>query len=124
MQKDAEANAADDEKRKALVEARNTADQSIYAAEKAIKDNGEKAGVDVVKEVQDAIDALKTARESENVDTIKAATDTLSSTLSKIGEAMMKAAEQTPPAAGGDQTPPEAGPTDAEFKEKPDEPAA
>ena len=124
MQKDAEANAADDEKRKALVEARNTADQSVYAAEKAIKDNGEKAGADVVKEVQDAIDALKTARESENVDTIKAATDTLSSTLSKIGEAMMKAAEQTPPAAGGDQTPPEAGPTDAEFKEKPDEPAA
>jgi molecular chaperone DnaK len=118
MQKDAETHAADDEKRKVLVEARNVADQAVYAAEKAIKDNGEKAGAEVVKEVQDKIDALKTARESEDAGTITTATGALSTTLSKIGEAMMKAAEQTPPAAGGDQTPPEAGPTDAEFKEK------
>ncbi|MHB0865920.1 MAG: molecular chaperone DnaK [Minisyncoccota bacterium] len=120
MQKDAEAHAADDEKRKELVEARNVADQAVYAAEKAIKDNGEKAGAEVVKEVQDAIDALKTARGSEDVATIKSATDTLSSTLSKIGEAMMKEAPQTPPATDGDQTPPSDTPptTDAEFKEK------
>lgn len=117
MKTDAEAHAADDEKRKVLVEARNVADQAVYAAEKAIKDNGEKAGAEVVKEVQDKIDALKTARASEDAALIKSATETLSTTLSKIGEAMMKAAEQTPP-AGGDQTPPEAGATDAEFKEK------
>lgn len=117
MKTDAEAHAADDEKRKELVEARNVADQAVYAAEKAIKDNGEKAGAEVVKEVQDKIDALKTARASEDAALIKSATETLSTTLSKIGEAMMKAAEQTPPAEG-DQTPPEAGATDAEFKEK------
>jgi molecular chaperone DnaK len=124
MQADAEAHAADDEKRKELVEARNIADQAVYSAEKAIKDNGEKAGAEVVKEVQDKIDALKTARGSEDAGTIKSATEALSTTLSKIGEAMMK--NQTPPpageAAGPDQsggTPPEsAGPTDAEFKEK------
>ncbi|HUY05390.1 MAG TPA: Hsp70 family protein, partial [Candidatus Paceibacterota bacterium] len=120
MQKDAEAHAADDEKRKQLVEARNIADQAVYAAEKAIKDNSEKAGAEIVAEVQSSIDALKVARESEDVATIKTATDTLSSTLSKIGEAMMKAAEQTPPAAGSEQTPPSDTPpaTDAEFKEK------
>ena len=120
MKADAEANAADDEKRKVLVEARNIADQAVYAAEKAIKDNGEKAGAEVVKEVQDKIDALKTARNSEDAGTIKSATDALSTTLSKIGEAMMK--NQTPPAsdAGGQTPPPDtAGPTDAEFKEKP-----
>jgi len=120
MQKDAEAHAADDEKRKALVEARNIADQAVYAAEKAIKDNGEKAGAEIVAEVQSGIDALKVARESEDPATIKTATDTLSQTMMKIGEAMMKAAEQTPPAAGGEQTPPSDTPpaTDAEFKEK------
>ncbi len=118
MKTDAEAHAADDEKRKVLVEARNVADQAVYAAEKAIKDNGEKAGAEVVKEVQDKIDALKTARASEDAALIKSATETLSTTLSKIGEAMMKAAEQTPPPAGSEQTPPEAGATDAEFKEK------
>ncbi len=120
MTADAEAHATDDEKRKVLVEARNIADQAVYAAEKAIKDYGEKAGAEVVKEVQDKIDALKVARESEDAGTIKSATETLSTTLSKIGEAIMKAAEQTPPAAGGEQTPPSDTPptTDAEFKEK------
>jgi len=123
MKADAEAHTADDEKRKELAEARNIADQAMYAAEKAIKENGEKAGAEVVKEVQDKIDALKTARNSEDPATIKSATDALSQTLSKIGEAMMK--NQTGGAAadsdaGGTPPPPESeGPTDAEFKEKP-----
>lgn len=125
MQADAEAHSADDEKRKQLVEARNIADQAVYAAEKAIKDNGEKAGAEVVKEVQDKIDALKVARESEDVATIKSATDALSTSMSKIGEAMMSSAKATEDtkASGedGDQKPPEdgaTGATDAEFKEK------
>ena len=122
MQADAEAHAADDEKRKELVEARNIADQAVYAGEKAIKEHGEKAGPEVVKEVQDKIDALKTARASEDSALIKTATETLSSALMKIGEAMAKQA-QTPPAsdAGGQPPPPDAaaGATDAEFKEKP-----
>jgi molecular chaperone DnaK len=128
MQADAEANAADDEKRKTLVEARNIADQAVYAAEKAVKENGEKAGAEIVKEVQDKIDALKTARASEDSALIKTATESLSTTLMKIGEAMMK--NQTPPSgetpppsdSGGPIPPPDApptGPTDAEFKEKP-----
>ncbi len=118
MQADAEAHAEDDKKRQELVEARNIADQAVYAAEKAIKENGEKAGAEVVKEVQDKIDALKTARESEDVGTIKSATEALSTTLSKIGEAMMKS--QTPPPAGEAGGPDSGGApaTDAEFKEK------
>ncbi|OGG78561.1 molecular chaperone DnaK [Candidatus Kaiserbacteria bacterium RIFCSPLOWO2_01_FULL_52_12b] len=128
MAADAEAHAADDLKRKELVEARNIADQAVYAGEKAIKDHGEKAGAEVVKEVQDKIDALKTARASEDAALIKTATETLSTALSKIGEAMAKtqqagaaSSEQTPPSdASGGNTPPETPPTtDAEFKEKP-----
>jgi molecular chaperone DnaK len=124
MQKDAEANSAKDATLKDLAEARNLADQMIYAAEKAVKENGEKAGADVVKEVQDKIEAAKTARNSEDPATVKSATDALSSTLSKIGEAMMAAQkDQKPPEGGaagnpGPETPPEAGATDAEFKEK------
>ncbi|HCR52321.1 TPA: molecular chaperone DnaK [Candidatus Kaiserbacteria bacterium] len=125
MAADAEAHASDDAKRKELVEARNVADQAVYAAEKAIKDNGEKVGAEIVKEVQDKIDALKTARNSEDPATIKTATDNLSQAMMKIGEAVMKA-QQTGgaaagPDAGGTQNPPpeSSGPTDAEFKEKP-----
>ncbi len=123
MQKDAETNAVEDEKRKALAEARNIADQAVYAGEKAIKEHGEKAGAEVVKEVQDKIDALKTARSSEDAGTIKSATDTLSSALMKIGEAMAKAA--TTPSDASGETPPTPPPDgsgeakDAEFKEKP-----
>jgi molecular chaperone DnaK len=118
MKADAEAHASDDEKRKELVEVRNTADQAVYAAEKAIKDNGEKAGPEVVKEVQDKIDALKTARTSEDASTIKTATAALSETLSKIGEAMMRDQQTGSSGQSGHDTPPEAA-TDAEFKEKP-----
>ncbi|OYV62901.1 MAG: molecular chaperone DnaK [Parcubacteria group bacterium 21-58-10] len=123
MAADAEAHAADDEKRKELVEARNVAEQAVYAAEKAVKENGEKAGAEVVKEVQDAIEAVKTAQKSEDAGTIKGATETLSTTLSKIGEAMMKNGEQaktaeggSPDASGSDDA--SRGATDAEFKEK------
>ncbi len=117
MKKDAEVNAADDEKRKTLVDARNIAEQMVYAAEKAIKEHGEKAGAEVVKEMQDKIEAVKTAQKSESVETLKTATEALSGAMQKIGEVMAKAAQTPPP--GGDQKPPEsAGPTDAEFKEK------
>ena len=74
--------------------------------------------------MQDKRDALKTARASEDFALIKTATESLSTTLSKIGETMMKAEQaKTPPAsdAGGPTPPPDsaAGATDAEFKEKP-----
>jgi len=129
MKNDAEAHASDDEKRKELVDVRNSADQAVYAGEKAIKEHGEKVGAEVVKEVQDKIDALKTARNSEDAGTIKSATEALSSALMKIGEAMAKQQQsQTPPSnassgqAGGQPPPPPEGsgePKDAEFKEKP-----
>jgi len=125
MKNEAEAHAADDEKRKVLVEARNTAEQMIYAAEKSVKDYGEKAGAEIVKEVEDNIAALKTAMTGEDAAIMKTASDTLSASMSKIGEVMAKTTtpkEGERPAGGssteGGQQPPEAGATDAEFKEK------
>ncbi|MBP6868859.1 MAG: molecular chaperone DnaK [Candidatus Pacebacteria bacterium] len=119
MKADAEAHATEDAKRKEVIEAKNIAEQMIYTAEKAIKDNGEKAGEEVVKEVNEKIAALRTVREGEDLEGIKKASEELSTSLSKIGEAMMK--DQ------GDATSPEAGETpaeeakDAEFTEKPKE---
>ncbi len=116
MKADAEAHAGEDAKRKELVEAKNLAEQLIYTAEKSIKDAGEKAPADVVTEVNEKIALLRTAREGEDLDAIKTASEALSTSLSKIGEAMMK--EQ--PAGGeaqGTDTPPEAA-TDAEFSEE------
>ncbi|HVX90507.1 MAG TPA: molecular chaperone DnaK [Candidatus Paceibacterota bacterium] len=119
MQKDAEANAAEDEKRKGLVDARNMADQMIYAAEKAVKDNGEKAGAEVVADVQTKISDLKAVKDADDLEKIKAATEALSSSLSKIGEAMMKDQQSQQGGDAGQQPPPDAsGPIDAEATEK------
>lgn len=113
MKADAEVHAAEDAKKKELVEAKNISEQLIYTAEKAIKDNGEKAGEEVVKEVNEKIATLRTARESDDLAAITAASEALSAALSKIGESMMKdeAKEETPQE--------ETGPKDAEFEEKP-----
>ena len=63
MRQDAEKNADADKQKKDLVEAQNAADQMIYAAEKALKEHGDKVSEDIKKNVQEKIDfyALKTA---------------------------------------------------------------
>lgn len=117
MKADADAHAAEDQKRKDLIETKNIAEQMIYTAEKAVKENGEAAGAEVVAEVNEKIAALKTAREGEDMDAIKNASEALGTSMSKIGEAMQKAQADAPKTEGT----PEAGATDAEFTEKPAE---
>lgn len=136
MKRDAETHAAEDQTRRELVEARNTAEQLIYAAEKALKEAGEKVPDDVKKEVEDKIGDARQKREGEDAAAIKAASEALSSAMQKIGEAMIKNSEQGAGSReqgsqdGGDASPEtgsprkdegEAGATDAEFTEKPKE---
>lgn len=95
MRKDAEANAETDKQKKDLVEAQNGADQMIYAAEKPLKEHGEKVNEDIKKNVQEKIDTLKTARNGSDTIAIKSASEALSGAMSSIGEAMQK--DTTPP---------------------------
>ncbi len=103
MQADAEVNAEADKKKKELIEAQNGADQMVYAAEKAVKEHGDKVTPEIKKNVEDKITELKTARGGTDAEAIKKASDALSTAMSAIGEAMQKA--QTPPPT--DQKPPE-----------------
>jgi molecular chaperone DnaK len=128
MKQDAEMHAGEDEKRKEVVEVKNLAEQMVYTAEKAVRDNGDKVGEDVVKDVNEKIAALKTAREGEDMGAIKSASDALSQSLSKIGEAMMAAqqasgTEGTPAEGAPEASPSEEAAKEAEFTEKPDEQA-
>ena len=102
MQKDAEANAAEDQKKKELVDAKNTAEQLIYTAEKSLKD-ASNIPEDIKTAVQGKIDALKKEKDSGTLESIKTATEALSSELSKIGEYLNKAQSTE----SKDQTPPE-----------------
>jgi len=84
MVKDAEKNAADDERRKELVEVRNQADSMIYQAEKTVKDLGDKADKDKVEQVNQAADRLKEALKSDNIESIKSAIEELTKPLYEL----------------------------------------
>jgi len=117
MQKEAEDHAAEDEKKKALIESRNVAEQLIYTAEKSLKDHGDQIPAETKTEIEGKITELKTVREKEDKAAIDTATEALSTSLQKIGEIMQKAAEaKSQPADGGGETV-----RDAEVKEEPGE---
>ncbi|MBW7919667.1 MAG: molecular chaperone DnaK [Anaerolineales bacterium] len=85
MRKDAESHAEDDRKRKELIEARNQADNTVYTAEKALKEFGDKVPADVKSEIEAKSAEVKKAAETDNVDAIKAATESLGQVVQKIG---------------------------------------
>ena len=88
MVKDAEANAADDQKRKDLIEARNSADSLAYQAEKTIKDNADKIDDAAQADIQAKADALKVASGTEDLDDIRAKTEALSEAMMEVGSAI------------------------------------
>lgn len=88
MVKDAEKNAAEDKKRKELIEVKNKADSLIYSSEKALKDNGDKIAENDKKAIEDAVAELKAVLESEDFEQINAKTEGLAAASMKIGETM------------------------------------
>ena len=85
MKKDAEAHAEEDLKRKELIEARNHADNTVYAAEKALREFGEKVPAEIKTEIETNVAAVKKAAEGEDVAAIKSSTDALGQVIQKIG---------------------------------------
>src|SRR5471032_3386692 len=98
MVKDAEANKAEDEKRKALVEARNQGDALVHSTDKALSEHGDKVGAEEKTAIETASAALKEALKADDIDDIKAKTNTLAQASMKLGEAMYKNAEGAEPA--------------------------
>ena len=88
LKKDAEVHAAEDAKKRELIEARNHAESAIYTAEKGLKDGGDKVPADVKDAVTKGMEELKKEKEGEDVEAIKKSTETLMTELQKIGQAM------------------------------------
>ncbi|NTW27355.1 MAG: molecular chaperone DnaK [Candidatus Moranbacteria bacterium] len=95
MKKDAEMHADEDKQKKELVEARNMADTLVYTTEKAMRDAGEKVTEEETKPVKEAIEELNKVKNGEDLNEIKAKTETLSQAAQKIGEKLYAAAEET-----------------------------
>jgi molecular chaperone DnaK len=117
MVREAEANKAGDDKRKALVEARNQADAIIHSTEKALAEHGDKIAGDDKAAIESALGDLKAVKDGEDADDIAAKTNTLAQASMKLGEAMYKA--QNPGEAGEDAAEGKGDDSvvDAEFEE-------
>ena len=99
MRKDAEAHAEDDRKRKDLIEARNHADNTAYAAEKALKEFGDKVPAEVKSDIEAKVAEVKKAAEGEDVAAMKASTEKLGEAIQKIGASVY---EQNPATGGAE----------------------
>jgi molecular chaperone DnaK len=128
MVKDAEAHAADDKKRRELVEERNKLDNMVYNIEKMLSENGDKVSADSKAPVEAALKDAKSKLDSQDLAVLKAAHDDLTKASHKMAEELYKASSAQPnPAApeadggapkadkkdGGDDV------VDAEFEEAP-----
>lgn len=85
MRKDAESHADEDKKRKELIEARNHADNTAYAAEKALREFGDKVPAEVRSDVESKTAEVKTLAQGEDVEKMKSATEALGQAIQKIG---------------------------------------
>jgi len=90
MVKEAEANAEGDRKRRELVEARNGAESLVHQLEKTLKDGEGKVGPADKGEAEAAIAAARSAMEGQDAEALKRATERLSQSAMKIGEAMYR----------------------------------
>ncbi|MDD3386752.1 MAG: molecular chaperone DnaK [Candidatus Pacebacteria bacterium] len=103
MKKDAEINAAEDQKKKDLIETKNIAESLIYQSEKTIKEGEGKITEESKKDVESKIEELKKIKDSDNIEEIKKQTEQLSEAIQKVGAQMYQ-----PPKEGEKPDAPEA----------------
>lgn len=110
MRSEAEAHADEDKKRKELIEARNTADNAIYTAEKALRDFGDKVPVETKSKVEAEVANVKKTLGSDDAAAIKSATEQLFQVVQQIGaNVYQQGGPEAGPTAGGEEPGPEAG---------------
>jgi molecular chaperone DnaK len=127
MRRQAEAHADEDRRRRELVEARNTADNAIYSAERALREGGDKVAAHVRTNVEAKIHDVRQKLDSQDVAALRQATNDLLQTMQSIGAAMYQGAGNvgsgtgpTGEAPGGGTGPTGTRPddvVDGEFKE-------
>ena len=115
MVREAEANKADDEKRKAVVEARNHAEALIHSTEKALGEHGDKVGEAERSAITSAIEDLKSVLDGGDADAISAKTQALAQASMKLGEAMYAAQQSEGGEGAADGAADDV--VDAEFEE-------
>jgi molecular chaperone DnaK len=123
MQKDAEAHADEDKKRREVVDLKNQADQVVYQMEKTLKEHGDKVPGNVRGDIESAVNNLKEAAKGDDGDAIKRNLDKLNEVSQELGKIMYEEAAKKQSAQGaagpqpGEQAPKEE-PAEGEVRRK------
>ncbi|SHF61946.1 molecular chaperone DnaK [Kaistia soli DSM 19436] len=120
MVKDAEAHAAEDKKRRAVVEAKNQGEALVHSTEKSLADYGSKISAADRSAIETAIADVKTALEGDDAEAIQQKVGALAQVSMKLGEAMY-AASQSEDGEGTDATAEKDDVVDADFEEVDDD---
>ena len=97
LKKEAAEHATEDQKKRELIDAKNQAESLVYAAEKGLKDAGDKVPADVKEDVNAKIAKIKEIQEGSDAAAITAAANELSTSLQKIGESLYNKKDDTQP---------------------------
>ncbi len=117
MMKEAEANAADDTKRKQEIEIRNHTDSLVYTTERTLSEHGGTLSDADRKAIEDALTEARDALKGEDHERMKRAQETLTKASHKLAEAMYRTAQTAPgaPAADGQGEARSGAPRDGEV---------
>jgi len=119
MRRQAEAHAEEDQRRRDLIEARNTADNAVYTAEKTLRDLGDKVPEDVKANVEAAIERVQSVHDHEDPAEINREVEALMQALQTVGQAAYSQPQDQQPEQnpGGDQTSPDDDVVDGDFQQ-------
>ncbi len=118
MAKDAESHAAEDKKRREVVDLKNQADQLVYATEKTLKEHGDKVSAEVRGNIESALNGLKEALKGDNGDAIKRAMENLGQTSQELGKILYEEAAKKHGKAPGGAAPQPDAPAEGQAKPK------
>ncbi len=91
MKRDAEQHAAEDKKRREVIDVKNRAEAFAYETEKSLREHGEKVSADIRGNIESGLNNLKDAIKSDDGDRIKKTMETLQQASLKLGEEVYKA---------------------------------
>jgi molecular chaperone DnaK len=124
LQQEAEMHAAEDEKKRQEIEARNMADNLAYTAERTLREQGDKVPSELKEEIESKISEVKTALSGSDIDQINRTAQELSEAMQKLGAAVYGQAEEGAPpppdeeqAGTGESGPGDEGTVEGEFRE-------
>lgn len=119
MRRQAEAHAEEDQRRRDLIEARNTADNAIYSAEKTLRDLGDKVPEDVKANVESAIARVQSVHDHDDPAEINREVEALMQALQAVGQVAYSQPQDQQPEQnpGSDQTPPDDDVVDGDFQQ-------